>query len=109
MPVESISCIGVSSVAAGSSIAARGAIRGWANESLILRSTLVIPALLLNSAADKVVGTAVMRIRSESSGVRRGAPRFDASVASVSTSRIPRHSASRMQWHYFKEDEIGKG
>ena len=73
-----------------------GAIRGWRKCILTLRWTSVIPAPAVNSAADSVVGTAVMRIRSESSGDRGGAPRFGASVDSVSTSRTPRHSAISM-------------
>jgi hypothetical protein len=80
MPVERKSSIGVSSVAAGSSITAEGPIRGWRKCILTLRWTSVIPAPKVYSAADSVVGTAVMRVLSEASCDSPGMPRFCASV-----------------------------
>ena len=75
-------------------ITAAGAIRGWRKCILTLRWTSVIPAPAVNSAADKVVGTAVMRIRSRVERARGAARRASGeSVDSVSTSRTPRHSA----------------
>ena len=64
MPVDSIRSIGVASVAAGSSTITRGTIRRWPKLSLMPWRGSVMPAKALNSAADSVVGTAIMRIAS---------------------------------------------
>ena len=64
MPVQNSSQSGVSSVAAGSSTTERGANRRWRNDCLVLVADCVMPAFSVNSEADSVVDTAIMRIGS---------------------------------------------
>ncbi len=74
-----------------------GAISGWLNDSLTLRCMSVMPAPLLNSAADRVVGTAVMRMaRSVACTASGASPRLVASRDNACMSSTPRHSASNM-------------
>ena len=64
MPVQNSSQSGVSSVAAGSSTTVRGANRRWRNDCLVLVADCVMPAFSVNSEAESVVDTEIMRIGS---------------------------------------------
>ena len=68
MPVQNSSQSGVSSVAAGSRTTVRGANRRWRKDCLVLVADCVMPAFSVNSEADSVVDTAIMRTGSAGTG-----------------------------------------
>ena len=93
MPVESMSSSGVSRVASGSRITAFGTDSGCWKPSLTLRAGSVIPACGENSAADSVVGIAIMRSRcGSSSQALDSGMRLAASLSRSADSKL-RHSA----------------
>ena len=100
MPVAWSSQSGVSSVAAGSSTTWRGTRRRWVNDCLAWVPDSVTPAVAVNSDADSVVDTAIMRIGSAGGSIGRAtwaaAPARYGSIASGASSPSHRHSCAAL-------------